>query len=60
MIKIQERVNNGEDFGKLAFELSDDPSARDREANQQHPFIKGNNGDLGYFTVFDLNCRMKA
>lgn len=52
--RIMERVKNGEDFGKLAAELSEDPSARDREANQQHPFIKGNNGDLGYFTVFDF------
>jgi peptidyl-prolyl cis-trans isomerase SurA len=52
--KINDRVKNGEDFGKLAAELSEDPSARDREANQQHPFIKGNNGDLGYFTVFDF------
>ena len=52
--KIREKIMKGEDFGKLAAEFSDDPSARDREANQQHPFIKGNHGDLGYFTVFDF------
>lgn len=52
--KIRERIMKGEAFGNLASEFSDDPSARDREANQQHPFIKGNHGDLGYFTVFDF------
>ncbi|MFC2102561.1 peptidylprolyl isomerase [Bacteroidota bacterium] len=51
---IRQRIVDGENFETLAFELSDDPSARDREANAQHPFIKGNNGDLGYFTVFDM------
>ncbi|MCX6248052.1 MAG: peptidylprolyl isomerase [Bacteroidetes bacterium] len=51
--KVRERLLNGEAFEKLAAEVSEDPSARDREANQQHPFLKGNYGDLGYFTVFD-------
>lgn len=51
---VRERLNKGESFEKLAVELSEDPSAKDREANQQHPFIKGNRGDLGYFTVFDM------
>lgn len=53
-MKVRERIMNGESFGKLAVEFSEDPSAKDREANQQHPFIKGNHGDLGYFTVFDM------
>lgn len=53
-MKVRERIMNGESFGKLAVEFSEDPSAKDREANQQHPFIKGNRGDLGYFTVFDM------
>ncbi|MFH1161329.1 MAG: peptidylprolyl isomerase, partial [bacterium] len=52
--QIRERLLNGESFEALALELSEDPSARDREANAQHPFIKGNKGDLGYFTVFDM------
>jgi peptidyl-prolyl cis-trans isomerase SurA len=52
--KIRDRIMKGEDFGKLAAEFSEDPSARDREANQQHPFLPGNHGDLGYFTVFDF------
>jgi peptidyl-prolyl cis-trans isomerase SurA len=50
---IRERLLSGEAFEKVAFEASEDPSARDREATQQHPFIAGNHGDLGYFTVFD-------
>jgi peptidyl-prolyl cis-trans isomerase SurA len=53
-VKVKERLKNGESFEKLAVELSEDPSAKDREANQQHPYIKGNRGDLGYFTVFDM------
>jgi peptidyl-prolyl cis-trans isomerase SurA len=51
--KIRERLLKGEDFEKVAVDASEDPSARDREANQQHPFLPGNHGDLGYFTVFD-------
>jgi len=50
---IRDRILNGESFEKLAIELSDDPSARDRDATPQHPYPKGNHGDLGYFTVFD-------
>ena len=52
--KIRERLMNGESFEQVAAEQSEDPSARDREANQQHPFLRGNRGDLGYFTVFDF------
>ncbi|HNX85532.1 MAG TPA: peptidylprolyl isomerase [Bacteroidales bacterium] len=53
-LKIRELAIKGESFEKLAVEYSEDPSANDREANQQHPFLKGNKGDLGYFTVFDM------
>lgn len=49
-----QRINNGVDFGQVAAELSEDPSARDTEASQQRPARKGNLGDLGYFTVFDM------
>ncbi len=39
---IRERANKGEDFGKLAQEFSQDPSAKD------------NKGDLGYFSAFRM------
>jgi peptidyl-prolyl cis-trans isomerase SurA len=51
---LRQRVIKGEAFDNVAYEASEDPSARDREANQQHPFLRGNRGDLGYFTVFDF------
>ena len=43
------RIEAGEDFGKIAAELSEDASARDTEASQYRPARKGNKGDLGYF-----------
>ena len=52
-IKIRNRIVAGEDFGKVAFETSEDPSARDR-VQQGRPPVKGNRGDLGYFSVFDM------
>ena len=45
-------VAKGEDFGKVAADGSDDPSAKDREQEGQK--IKGNRGDLGYFGAFDM------
>ncbi len=54
-MSIRERILKGEDFGDLAVEMSDDPSARDME---EIPGVrrayKGNRGELGYFTVFDM------
>lgn len=46
--ELRKRIEKGEDFGKLAVEMSDDPSARDSEK------FKGNKGDLGYFTAFNM------
>lgn len=54
IMSIRERILNGEEFGEVAAEVSDDPSARDMEATAQRPARKGNRGDLGYFTVFDM------
>ncbi len=51
-LQIRQRVVDGEDFAHVAAEVSDDPSARDREAQGQ--VRKGNGGDLGYFTAFDM------
>ncbi|MCD4747565.1 MAG: peptidylprolyl isomerase [Bacteroidales bacterium] len=54
IIEIREKILGGESFEKLAKEASEDPSARDMEATEKRPFIRGNCGDLGYFTVFDM------
>ncbi len=51
-IEIREKALAGEDFGELAMEHSEDPSARDRV--RQGRKMPGNKGDLGYFTVFDM------
>jgi peptidyl-prolyl cis-trans isomerase SurA len=53
-VSVREKLLKGGNFEELAVEFSEDPSAKDREANQQHPFLKGNRGDLGYFAVFDM------
>ncbi|MCX6267993.1 MAG: peptidylprolyl isomerase [Bacteroidetes bacterium] len=50
----REKLMNGSTFEAVAVEFSEDPSAKDREATQQHPFLKGNKGDLGFFAVFDM------
>ncbi len=42
IVEIRNRIVKGEDFGKLAGELSQDPSAKD------------NKGDLGYFSAFRM------
>jgi len=51
---IRKRIVNGEDFGQVAWETSEDPSARDMEGNAMRPARKGNRGDVGYFSVFDM------
>lgn len=51
---IRNRILKGESFEKLAVEISDDPSAKDQPATKERPEWKGNKGDIGYFTVFDL------
>ena len=52
--EAREKILKGEHFENVVMEYSEDPSAKDREATTQHPFMKGNRGDLGYFTVFDM------
>ena len=51
---IRRKALKGEDFGTLAVTYSQDPSARDMKATEKSPARKGNHGDLGYFTVFDM------
>ena len=48
IIKIRNRILNGEDFEKVAEEVSEDPSARDYNGR------KGNKGNLGYFSAFKM------
>lgn len=50
--QLRKRILKGEDFGKVAAEASEDISAKDRVAEGRS--IKGNHGDLGYFTAFDM------
>jgi peptidyl-prolyl cis-trans isomerase SurA len=54
IMKIRERALKGEDFGALAMENSQDLSARDQVGTVTRTAIKGNKGDLGYFTALDL------
>ena len=51
---IRKKAVKGADFGDLAVRYSEDPSAKDMQATETTPFRKGNRGDLGYFSVFDM------
>jgi peptidyl-prolyl cis-trans isomerase SurA len=51
---IRNRIIKGESFAKVAVEMSEDPSAKGQAAIKNRPYIKGNEGDLGYFTALDL------
>ncbi|TVR40800.1 MAG: hypothetical protein EA394_07250 [Bacteroidia bacterium] len=54
MLKVRQRILDGEPFSELALEMSDDPSAHGREATATQPARRGNAGDLGYFSVFHM------
>ncbi len=54
IMKIRDRIIKGEPFDVVAKETSEDPSARDRKDPNSDMEIKGNGGDLGYFTVLDM------
>lgn len=55
MMEIRSRiVDGGEDFNDVAAEVSEDPSARDMPSRGFQPARKGNKGDIGYFSVFDM------
>ncbi len=53
--KIREEIMSGSiSFADAAVKYSDDRSARDMPPQQGRPARKGNKGDLGFFTVFDM------
>jgi peptidyl-prolyl cis-trans isomerase SurA len=53
--EIRSKALAGEDFGELAVDNYEDPSARDMTDQSGEKVVrKGNKGDLGYFTVFDM------
>ncbi|MDD2530447.1 MAG: peptidylprolyl isomerase [Bacteroidales bacterium] len=53
-LSIRNRVLKGEDFGELAVLYSDDPSAKDQSRPESNSVMKGNRGDLGYFSAFNM------
>ncbi len=50
IIKIRDRILQGEDFEKVAMEASEDDSARDNAKTGR----KANKGNLGYFSAFKM------
>ncbi len=54
IVELRKRAMAGEDFGLLASKLSDDLSARDQINSVGRIIKKGNAGDLGFFSVFDM------
>jgi len=53
-MEARTRILDGEDFATLARELSDDPSAKGFPATPNRLAMRGNGGDLGYFSVLDM------
>ncbi len=54
LLELRERILSGEAFGDLARKYSDDSLADDQPAAGNRPARRGNEGDLGYFTVFNM------
>jgi len=53
--KIRKEIENGLNFGQAAVEYSDDPSARNQKAIPgKQRARRGNRGDLGFFSVFNM------
>ncbi len=54
VMNIRKMIINGANFEAVAADSSEDLSAKDTPASKDRPSIKGNGGDLGYFSVFDM------
>jgi peptidyl-prolyl cis-trans isomerase SurA len=54
ILQAREQLLQGASFVAVASEYSDDPYAKDIPPTETSPGRKGNHGDLGYFTVFDM------
>lgn len=54
IMALRDRIKKGESFADVATEASEDQSARDSEATDRRPAVRGNAGDLGYFTALDM------
>lgn len=54
ILDLRQRAVSNESFELLAAKYSDDLSAHDQTDDKGQIIKKGNAGDLGYFTVFDM------
>lgn len=54
IMKAYERLKKGEDFVKVAMDVSEDPYINDRVDPRTGKTVKGNKGDIGYFSAFDM------
>ncbi len=54
MMELRQRYLDGEDFSELAVAYSEDASVRDVVSEEGQLMRRGNRGDLGYFTVFNM------
>jgi len=52
--EVYQRLVEGEDFIKLAEEVSEDPYVNARVDQRSGKTMPGNKGDLGYFSVLDM------
>jgi peptidyl-prolyl cis-trans isomerase SurA len=53
-MEVRNRIIGGADFGQMAREYSDDPSAKGMSPTANRAGMRGNSGDLGYFSVLDM------
>lgn len=54
IMEIRNKITEGENFEEIAREYSEDPSAKGMPATANRPAMRGNSGDLGYFSVLDM------